>query len=98
MTNTYIPKRRTIDDVRFIIARLLNRFFPRRFCWCDLVMWSLGERRWQDFYDPEDFCRNHEDVRATGTCYCGQYVTRERLADFEAKFGPSHTADWRIVD
>jgi len=56
MRSVYTFKQR----VKLRVAYLLNRIFPRRYCWADLVMWAVWDVSWEDVGCPD------------GCGYCGK--------------------------
>jgi len=97
ITNEYYRRQNRIMRWRFKFVDLINHLFPRRWCYAQLCVWAVGSIRWADI-PRADTCREGVDVRDTGSCYCGKYARRDFVEQYEAKFGPSHTAEWRIVD
>jgi len=58
-----------MNKTKWFIARMLDKFFPRRYCWYDLVMWTYEYREWEDV--KRDLPR--PECKKDGS-YCGKCV------------------------
>jgi hypothetical protein len=62
-----------LESKKLKFVRLLNHYFPNRFCWTDCVAWSYNSESFNPFsIDRPIGCRI--DSQKNEACYCGQFV------------------------
>ncbi len=63
--------------IRMWIADLLDRLFPKS-CWCDLVQWAYGIRKFSEIDLVHGRCQLPPDFDIEwGGCYCHKFATEE---------------------
>lgn len=65
------------ERFRMKIAELIDKFFPNKYCWADLVMWALKYKTFYEMFYETSSRGCMIDSKTDGLCYCGKFKNGE---------------------
>lgn len=80
-----------------------DSMFPGKYCWSDVVVWSLDPFAWNPFnISSSSACENESITHEHELCYCGRWekgkcfelLTPEELAEKEARWNSDEETEF----